>query len=237
MPLLAIPYGSGSASYLLRPVIFWFFPCLMSSQLLLWVVMRVSQGYLQCAIVVFMVFAGWYVGVHRSWLLAGELEDAFVVIIFVYAGFLARRHLLVHVLVSVPRGFALFLFLLGACSGLLNSSVDVRTSRYGNLFLFLIASFLFILGLIVAVNRLPRNRLVELVARNSILVFPLHVFVFSILAAIYVYVLRLPLAVRQVFWVGLVASLVNVVVIIAISPFFKRYLPLVYGLRGGGMRG
>jgi hypothetical protein len=60
-------------------------------------------------------------------------------------------------------------------------------------------------------------------------IFPLHVLVFSVFAAFYVFVLRVPLAVRENAFVGLAASAVNVVLLVAVSPLFRRFLPWVYG--------
>ena len=107
----------------------------------------------------------------------------------------------------------------------------MRASRYGNVVLYYGSALCTSLACFLSLHELGPNRITSAIARNTTIIFPLHVLVFSVFAAFYVFVLRVPLAARENAFVGLAASIVDVALLIAVAPLFRRFLPWVYGAR------
>jgi acyltransferase len=164
-----------------------------------------------------------------------ELDAALVAQIFVVLGFELHRHDVVERIGDASFGWVVALFAVGGCCAFLNGPVDMRVGRYDNVILYCGGSLATSLGLFLAVHGRAPNKVVEAIARNTIIIFPLHILVFSMFAALYVFVLHVPLAIRENAMVGFAASVANVAILVVMSPLFRKFFPWVYG--AGGSRG
>jgi fucose 4-O-acetylase-like acetyltransferase len=226
-PFLAIFYGTGTPPHFhLQPAVLWFFPCLFTAQLLTYFAYRAGPWRT----------AGWSLAMGvvgfllPKWLaLPMELETALVAQIFIALGIWARR---VDLLARVRARWLLCVLslALGTVLALLNERVDVRVSTYGNAFLFFGASLALSLGLALAAQPLPGNRVSDAVARNTILIFPLHPFLFTVFTGIFILVFHWDATLRNLPAVTLTTTILNCTLIVLSAPLFRKMLPMVYGL-------
>jgi fucose 4-O-acetylase-like acetyltransferase len=233
--LLAIFYGTGKpAGFRLEPTALWFFPCLFSARLIVYWVYRLADGSGARALSITMALSVVGLVIPSRIALPLELDAALVAQGFLVAGFELRRHNIVERIGSSSPVLILALLGLGAVCAYSNIQVDMRASKYGNVVLYYASALATSVGVLAVFSKRSPSRIEKTVARNTVIIFPLHILVFSIFAAVYVFVLRLPLSVRENPMVGILASLANVAVLVLVAPLVQRLLPWVYGGRTSG---
>lgn len=228
--LLTIPYGTGTPGNIhLQPIVLWFFPCLFLCQTYLLSVSLLRDRVVWLSSILLAMVGFW---LPKTLALPFELETALVGQLFVTTGYMARKNQWMERASSGGILLPSALILLGSGLASMNERVDVRNSHFGNVFLFLAAALSICFGLAMLASKEPPHWISKYLADNAILVFPLHVMVFSFFAAFYVFVLKLDLSVRHNPIVELTASIVNCGLIAFVAaPICRRWFPWVYGLK------
>ena len=229
---LMIFYGSGTGElFHVKPVNLWFFPCLLIAQIIIAYTLRFPLK-VQFLLSAMLCLLGLFM--PTSIILPFELETALVAQVFVFSGYVFKAKSWLKEIEKWNIKYALFLLCVGGALASINGSIDMRISIYSNILLFFISSHLTILGLSALLAKLDSHRLSSWISKNTIIIFPTHHIVFTLFSGIYVYVLKLDLAVREDAIVGLVASAMNVMFIMFfIVPICQKYLPVIYGLKSG----
>jgi acyltransferase len=228
-PFLAILYGTGSHSTMqLNPIVLWFFPCLYITHLMTYFIVC-KKLYISLAISVVLLTIG--ILIPKNIALPFEFEEALVAQFFVVSGFAAKRQKVMEYVGShQPFLVGVLLVAAGSFIGLWNGRVDMRTSNYGNFGYFLCSSVAITFGLAMLFYKLPKLKLAELMSKNTILIFPLHFFVYSCFEFLYIHILN-NLAIRENSMVAFLSSIANCLIILAVSPLFRKYLPWTYGIK------
>jgi len=73
-----------------------------------------------------------------------------------------------------------------------NTNVDINAGRFGNLFLFYAGAFVGILFWVIIAMFLPYLSIISQIGKNTLVIFSLHMRVFSVLTAIAVFILEIP---------------------------------------------
>jgi acyltransferase len=227
-PLLAILYGTASSDAIqLIPIVLWFFPCLYIAHFMTYIVFKSKKIYVSIVLSGVLVVIGLLI--PRNIALPFELEDALVAQAFIMLGFLAKKKAIVdYIFKHKPYIWAVILLVFGTFIAHLNCRVDMRSSWYGNFGYFFCSSISITLGLAALFSKLPRCRLPELISNNTIIIFPLHFLVYSCFNGIYVYVFH-DITIRAWASVSFVSAIVNILLIISVSPIIKKVLPWAYG--------
>ncbi len=229
-PLLAALWGTGTLdSFSVFPIVLWFFPCLIVSRFLLYLFHR-APGFGFPIVSSVVCVAGLFWPSDR--VLPWELETALVAQFFLMIGFFAKSRSIVESRSKTVR------IVLGACllaagsiGAFVNGDVEMRTSVYSNGLLFLGNAIAISFGLCLLASLLPGSRLSRFLSRETILIFPLHPIVFSVLFGIYVFVFRQDLSIRENPWLAFFSSILITLGIPVFAPIVRRFCPWVYGLR------
>lgn len=231
-PMLAIPYGSAAKEATgLQPSVLWFFTCLFSAQVLLYFLLRLPKTALQCAGAVILATIGVLL---RGPALPFQLEVAFVAVGFLFLGRVFRKYQGAVALARPSLTVAAGAGALGILCALLNHSIDMRTSAYGNPALFYVAALCLTGSVVLFAKRLPaRIPLAARIAASTILIFPLHSMVFTLIKGVAISLLHLPPALKSSFPFALIASALNLTFLLLIAPGFRRAFPWVFGLKPG----
>ncbi|MGX9367341.1 acyltransferase family protein [Desulfoplanes sp. PS50] len=226
-PILAFFYGTGKPDTIkLTPVVLWFFPCLFSSQILFYICSRCGSNLLPIFSFLLMIL-GFII--PRDLAMPFQLETAFVAQAYLVLGFKLKNK--IGKFENHYKIWFILFLLIGTSCAFLNERIEMLSSVYGNIFLFLGSSILISLAFMMAFQKLPSSQVIKLIAKNTIIIFPLHPIIFSFFAGCYVFILNLPLNVRNNTMIGLVASILNILVILAIVPLIKKNVPWIYGLK------
>lgn len=228
MTLLCIPYGSGTPAVIhLQPNILWFFPCLILSQVIVFTLTALVPRHriLFSSALALLGFC-----LPQGWALPWELESALVAQWFVMGGTWLRSTPMENLLFRFPLTGVLLL-LLGGSLGLWNEAVDMRSSQFGNEVLFVLSGVSTTVGLMLLLSLWPQHRVTTWIARQTIIIYPLHLLMFSAFSAASLALLQQNILMRTDLWILILASLLNVALLsLIVCPLLKKMTPWIYGL-------
>jgi hypothetical protein len=172
-----ILYGSGTIDgpLQLSPVVLWFFPALITGQILFFLILKIDSGLSHAVAAVSLILAIALGNYALPW----ELESGFLAAFFLFVGYKLRPCFFHEssALVSIPVGVVAIV--LGAYLAFRGGGFDFRTSDFGILPLSLLSLACTLIGIYSFVARLPGNRLVERVSESTLIIFPLHTIAFG----------------------------------------------------------
>lgn len=233
-PLRGVLIGNGDALYV--NAVLWFFTCLISTALIYFVARRYRSALF---LAIAMNLAGLaFVLLHRpDWpRLMWGLDNAFVALAFFSMGQWFRQRQ-VQVFSYLGRG-PVITFAWLAALGLvylakLNGGVDLNTLHFGRSgVLYFLNAYLGIFVLITLGWYLPSNRVFLWLARNTIIIFPLHLLMFGVLTGVAVLIFKLPPDFKQsaALWTILFPTIALLLCYPAASLLY-RFVPQIFGTR------
>jgi len=233
-PLLGVAIGNGQALFV--NVVLWFFMCLFMTAIIYFAARKYLSA--KSLFLVLNFFALFFVLLDdRSWpRLPWALDNAAVALSFYATGHYFRQY---QDMVSkkMTRTSAIFLalcMLLGvAYTARINGEVDLNTLLFGTYpVLFFVGAYLGIFALFYFSISLPINAIFRWLSKNTIIIFPTHLLMFSIFTGISVMVFGLPPSFKEssIIWTILfpVAALI---LSYPTSWFLYRYLPFIFEQR------
>ncbi len=213
-------YATGSNGAMsVYPLVLWFFPCLFVAKAIAYVCLRHSIMKI-AAMSLSLACGGFLLG--SSVVLPFEAETALVAQLFVCIGCLSRRHMLMEKGFMRPMPTGILLVIFGTAAAYANNLVNFASNTLGNPVLFLAASLSLSFGLFSICSGGSERPVVTSIGRNTFHIFPIHPFVFSLFSGVYVFVFHLPLAFRAEPLVGILASFVNIGVILLALHVYEK---------------
>lgn len=189
-PLLGTLYGNGTDTYLVHNVALWFFACLFVTEILFYWVYRLgSSTRMAIALVAFSALAqidSHYDLIRLPW----SANVALCAVGFYGLGFLSCRTQLHLWMPGSPAGWVLIVVLLSIQVGLsmANGRVDMNGHNYGSPLYFYGAALSGTAAwyLIARLPPLEAVPFLQAIGRNTVVIFPLHLPLFSILTGLIV---------------------------------------------------
>jgi acyltransferase len=221
-------------------VVLWFFTCLFTTSLIFfWARKYVSATFLLVAFnLMGLVFTLVY---DPSWQrLPWGLDNAVVALAFYSTGHFFRRYQ-DAILEKTPKSMAMMLalFMVAGVAYVagINGEVDLNTLLFGShRYLFLINAYLGVLALFYISISLPANAVFQWLSKNTIIIFPIHLLMFSIFTGVGVVVFGMPHAFKEssFLWTGSFA-LLALLLSYPSALFLYRFFPVVFGKRSAGI--
>ncbi len=180
-PLLGTLYGTGTPDEIrVKPVVLWFLPCLLVSQIILHALVCYCRKF-YLLVSALIATLGFFIPTGIA--LPLEFETALVTQFFVVVGYHCNTlrptpelKRWIH-----PAAGILLMLTGGTLVYLSQNHVDVRSSQFGNPVIFIIAALLLSLGCALLVSRLPAIQLSRFISQNTLIIFSLHLIVLSCL--------------------------------------------------------
>lgn len=231
-PLSGVLIGNGDALYV--NAVLWFFTCLISTALIYFVARRYrSASFLAIA----MNISGLaFVLLHRpDWpRLIWGLDNALVALAFFSTGqWLRQRQALAFS--NLNRAYVIAFAWLAALGlvylAKLNGAVDLNTLYFGHSgVLYFVNAYLGIFVLVTLGWYLPSNRILRWLARNTLIIFPLHLLMFGVLTGIAVLIFKLPPDFKQsaALWTVLF-PIVALLLCYPAASLLYRFVPQIFG--------
>lgn len=232
-PLMGVLVGNGDALFV--NVVLWFFTCLFTTSLIFFVARKYfSAAFLLVALNgLGFVFALLY---DQSWpRLPWGLDNAVVAIAFYSAGHFFREYQATSARVS-RTGARILAFLMLAVVAFvanLNGSVDLNTLHFGNYrSLYFIGAYLGIFALFYFSIGLPATRVFRWLSQNTIIIFPIHLLMFSVFTGIAVVAFGFPHDFKESSFIWtLLFPAAALLSSYPASVFIQRFFPFVIGKR------
>lgn len=230
-PLMGVLVGNGDALFV--NVVLWFFTCLFTTSLIFFVARKYfSAAFLLVALNgLGFVFALLY---DQSWpRLPWGLDNAVVAIAFYSAGHFFREYQATSARVS-RTGARILAFLMLAVVAFvanLNGSVDLNTLHFGNYrSLYFIGAYLGIFALFYFSIGLPATRVFRWLSQNTIIIFPIHLLMFSVFTGIAVVAFGFPHDFKESSFIWtLLFPAAALLSSYPASVFIRRFFPFVIG--------
>jgi acyltransferase len=230
-PLMGVLVGNGDALFV--NVVLWFFTCLFTTSLIFFVARKYfSAAFLLVALNgLGFVFALLY---DQSWpRLPWGLDNAVVAIAFYSAGHFFRGYQATSARVS-RTGARILAFLMLAVVAFvanLNGSVDLNTLHFGNYrSLYFIGAYLGIFALFYFSIGLPATRVFRWLSQNTIIIFPIHLLMFSVFTGIAVVAFGFPHDFKESSFIWtLLFPAAALLSSYPASVFIRRFFPFVIG--------
>jgi len=233
-PLMGVLVGNGDALFV--NVVLWFFTCLFTTSLIFFVARKYfSAAFLLVALNgLGFVFALLY---DQSWpRLPWGLDNAVVAIAFYSAGHFFRGYQKATSARVSRTGARILAFLMLAVVAFvanLNGSVDLNTLHFGNYrSLYFIGAYLGIFALFYFSIGLPATRVFRWLSQNTIIIFPIHLLMFSVFTGIAVVAFGFPHDFKESSFIWtLLFPAAALLSSYPASVFIRRFFPFVIGKR------
>lgn len=231
-PLMGVLVGNGDALFV--NVVLWFFTCLFTTSLIFFVARKYfSAAFLLVALnCLGFVFALLY---DQSWpRLPWGLDNAVVAIAFYSAGHFFRGYQKATSARVSRTGARILAFLMLAVVAFvanLNGSVDLNTLHFGNYrSLYFIGAYLGIFALFYFSIGLPATRVFRWLSQNTIIIFPIHLLMFSVFTGIAVVAFGFPHDFKESSFIWtLLFPAAALLSSYPASVFIQRFFPFVIG--------
>nr|WP_161984184.1 acyltransferase family protein [Sulfuriferula plumbiphila] len=233
-PIEGVFIGNGNALYV--NVVLWFFTCLFTTSLIYFIA-RKFFSYLSLLILFNSIAFAFTLFYDKSWPRTPMgLDNAVVALAFFSAGHSFRQYQPVFLeSMSKKRAIpaSLFLFSWVLIFTILNGEVDLNTMSFGNYkILYFLIAYLGIFSLYFFSISIPNNLVFKWLSKNTIIIFPVHLLMFSVFTGIAEVVFGMPHSFRESSVVWTVLFAVSALLLsYPASLFLYRYFPNVFGGR------
>ena len=233
-PLIGMFYGIGVNKWLVHNIALWFLPCLFLTHAIFYWIARIGSKLLMLFFIVLSSLSGHLILQHLTFRLPWSLDIALVATAFYGAGFLLQDFAWIQkkpgLIFVFPLLIACFLMQLVVIQ--YNGYVDMNSGRFGSIFFFYVGASVGI-GLCVLISKsLPNLKIITEIGKNTLVIFALHLRVFSILTGIIVLILKIPISSLDNSLLAAISyAIVTTGVLVIIGNFMRHCMPWTLGLR------
>jgi acyltransferase len=181
--LLGILYGSGNLNFLAFNVALWFLPCLFITKIGFFLIEKISdtKRFLAFAMIAFSLI-GYTTSVYfRELKLPFGIESALTGIVFFGLGYLMEKErekvaefLRKYAFIILPASIIICIVIATLNFNAYGYQIDMRLNKLANYFYFYIGAISGITACITASIILKRNRILEYIGQNSLVLYIWH---------------------------------------------------------------
>lgn len=228
--IIGIFYGSGNNGYLAINIVLWFLPCLFIVKQMFWFISRLEIKLIIPILFLFSALGYSFYVFFPTLKLPFGFESALTGVVFFGIGylwhfipekynqfFIKRTIPILLILISLTIIFSMANF------NLYNYQIDLRLNRLNNYFLFYIASISGIISIALVSMKLNKNKIMEYLGRNSLLLFVWHLVVFSYISDfVFIFLTSEKVIELRNVYLAPFYSVVSILVILSISKFTRK---------------
>ncbi len=231
-PIEGVFIGNGDALYV--NVVLWFFTCLFTTSLIFFIARKFFSNL--SLLILFNAVAFVFTLIYdKSWPRTPMgLDNAVVALAFFSAGHFFRQYQPIFMESMFKKRAihaSLFLFILVLIFSSLNGEVDLNTMSFGNYkILYFLSAYLGIFSLYFLAVCIPTNLIFQWLSKNTIIIFPVHLLMFSVFTGIAEMVFGMPYSFRESSVVWTVLFAVSALLLsYPVSQFLYRFFPWIFG--------
>lgn len=205
----------------------WFLPCLFLVSNLYYFLSKFSKRNLIMINIVLAFIGVYLLNLNLKLLLVWHILTVFFSIQFYTTGALFKEKIL-----NIKKENWIkigFVFLLSLTFSSLNGKIDMNNNQYNNYLLFYISSFLGIYFILLVVKKINlKNKILEFLGKNSLIILGYHLRVTIVVVVIYTYFLKKEIPKEQLLF-DLVYSVIQIILCLPIIYIFNKYFPFLIG--------
>ena len=227
-PLVGMLYGIGEDYWLRHNTALWFFPALFSLHLIFYWLRRLCNDLGLAYAVILLSLVSAMTRTFLPFRLPWGIEWTCTGLMFYWAGYLLRTLKFdLRQIKPLWRCLTLTVCLAIQIAGIqAKGRIDLNSIQLGNVVAFYIAAFSGILFWILISQVLPTYKVISTIARESLIIFPLHTLCFSTITFLGGIALQLPPDFRQGSSLAAASyTILTFAVLIPAAPWIRRALP------------
>lgn len=228
-PFFGLIYGTRDSLYVNQPL--WFFPCLFVTAIIFYILNKVTSRYWCAVIIGCSLTSPMLLLATLPW----SINVSFVALIFYAFGYWCKERNHSYLLNinsrwnSIVLGICFLFFLVFSNH---NGHISMAERNYGNtILLFYLNAFLGIIIVMIISHFFSSTKLAEWLSSNTIIIFPIHFLMFSIISGIFFVLFGVRIICAQYSYVGIMYTIISIVLCIPVSCVIRRYIPFVIGCR------
>ena len=214
----------------------WFLACLFVAEIIMYAIVRLAKNNIK--IITLLIVISFCIGM--AWikltniLLPWDVEIAFVAVLFIGFGYLAKQFLSKS---NINRWLCLIFFTVNISVALVNfyiskkTAVDMANDIFGNPALFVVSAFSAIMGFVALFKNIKGTKWINYIGRNSLIYYGLCDLMLIIPEIIIYNIIHLNIKAMgnwSVF-VGFAIAAIVCICIYPISLFINKKMPFVLG--------
>ena len=231
-------YGilSGNAIHLIHYVPLWFLTCMFSTVVIYFFLFRKAHRLSTQIVLLFgTLIGGYFTSKYLSVELPWGLNNLLPMMFFYGLGHLYGAHK--ESFKQMPNQLKIGLSLIGLIGLFIafnyNNTIAIHKAFYGQYILFLIGAISGIILLVTGtklISKLHKNDVIlSFIGQNTLIILCLHLIAGSVLKAITLFILKLPLTVFDNLIGALIYSCLSIFILWPIIWFINSYLPFLVG--------
>lgn len=232
-PLVGLIYGIGAGTWLAQDTPLWFFVCLFVTHLLFYGIAMRKRFSLIAVLLILSAVIGFISLKFLPFRLPWSIEISMIAVSFYGFGFLiqGQKYFLERPSKVFSVGLLLVLTTIQLVSIVNNNvMVDMNNGRFGNPFYFFTGAFSGILVWMLVAQYLPRIKLASIISRESVVLFPLHAFIFTLITGFCVFLLKLPYDFKNdSLTASFVYTIVTIAVLLPVAQIIRTRAPGIIG--------
>lgn len=227
-PLIGIIYGNGHDKWLIQNEPLWFFICLFVTQIFLFVILKVAKTeYHIMAMLCICAFIGYLDSEYLKTRLPWGIDVAFSGVFFSGTGYILKDRLN-NIKKYLNPSVLIFLLLLNLFVVILNGKIDMNYRKYNNIFLFYLGAYSGIFFWIAISNRLQYLKFFRYIGKDSLFIFSLHIPILLVIVKILME-LNIPYSVQESSILFMfIHTALSIITILPFNYLFKRYLSFIF---------
>jgi fucose 4-O-acetylase-like acetyltransferase len=232
--IIGIFYGSGNSGYLAINIVLWFLPCLFIVKQAFWFLSKLPNKFILISLIILSITGYLNSIFYPSIKLPFGFETALTGIVFFGFGYLWN---------FIPKGkleilkkYAFKIFFIFTVSTIIfalinfnlhGHQVDLRINKLNNFFLFYLSSISGILAVVSISSQINKNKILEYLGKNSLILFVWHLVIFSYISDfVFIFLTSEQVIKLRNVYLAPFYSIVSIIIIISISRLFKLRLRL-----------
>jgi len=228
--LLGLLYGVGQG--LEFNVVLWFFTCLFSVMVVYYVIAKfftkTTTLILSCIIGLLVAYESTYLPFRLPW----NFELAFVALVFFAMGnYLASTHIMSVMTVNKKACWVMVCVSLLLCIyfSFQNGRVDMNGMVFNSVPLYFLSGVAGVSFIIFLSSLLPVNKIAVLLSKNTIVIFPMHLLLFSTFSAVGILVFHCENGFQNSIAFAIAYTVLVLVFSMPIAFLIRRYYPFLIG--------
>ncbi len=235
----------GSSKYLTFNSPLWFLTCLFTVSIYMYLILKIKSKSIRLFIIIFLLLIGYMYSIFLvpHFRLPWMIDTALVAVFFVFLGKLIGVFLHKN-LNKFPLLFlSLFFFSITQFLSIVNGRVDMQGMVFHNLILFILAANSGIFLVVFISKILPNNKILQYLGENSLIIFALHVPIFSIITGISKIMFNYPICMGSYdalikispeanpYFISLIYVVPTLLILIPVIELINRKFPFIIGLK------
>lgn len=200
----------------------WFLPCLFVTSIVFYFIARINQRFLMLILIILTSGIGFLLTDVFKTKFLWSFDIALVGVLFYGVGFLLKGKLNAYRFKIVDCIYIFIALVVFIAFNKLNGRVDMYSSQYNDIFLFIINSFLGIYIITIISKLIKHEEIIRFIGANTITILAFHIRALDFIKKAYLVFFNYPLNVNNIFNGIILVPTLQIIIVLPIIFLLKQ---------------